>query len=86
MDEIFKLILSLILSIPSPSIALGAFLPPKILGDIKAYTLSTNLLSKNDPARVPPASINILLQPRISNSFITSFISIFILEDLMCII
>ena len=64
MDEIFKLILSLILSIPSPSIALGAFLPPKILGDIKAYTLSTNLLSKNDPARVINiASINGLTHP-----------------------
>ena len=42
--------------------------------------------SKNDPARVPPASINILLQPRISNSFITSFISILFVEDLICII
>ena len=52
-------ILSIIFFIPSPPTGDGAEVPPKIVVEINAYILFTNLSSKKDPNNVSPASIKI---------------------------
>ena len=47
-DIFLKFILSMILLIPSPWTGEGADNPPKIVGAIKANTLSTSFWSKNE--------------------------------------